>query len=44
MDEEIKLKKVGILCGGKYDKQLDSSRRIYAIDGLAPTLTTMGGG
>lgn len=43
MDEEIKLKKVGILCGGKYDKQIDTCRRIYGIDGLAPTLTTMGG-
>lgn len=42
--EEIKCKQAGLLCGGKWDKLHDISRRVYSADGLAPTVHTMGGG
>ena len=44
MDDEIKCKEVGMLSGGKWDKLHDISRRVYSVDGLAPTVHTMGGG
>ena len=36
--------KVGELTGGKWDKINESCRRVYDPDGIAPTLTTCGGG
>ena len=42
--EEVKCNQVGMLSGGKLDKLHDTNRRVYASDGLSPTLTTMGGG
>lgn len=42
--EEIKLTQVGIMSGGKWDKMNDCARRVYDENGLAPTITTMGGG
>lgn len=42
--EEIKCNQVGMLSGGKWDKLHDTNRRVYALDGLSPALTTMGGG
>lgn len=44
MEQELKCNQVGILSGGKWDKLHDTNRRVYASDGLSPTLTTMGGG
>lgn len=42
--ERIKCEEIGKLCGGKWDKLHDISRRVYGIDGLSPTLHTAGGG
>jgi hypothetical protein len=42
--EEIKCKQVGTLRGGKWDKLLESNRRVYSCEALAPTVTTCGGG
>lgn len=36
--------KVGEMTGGKWDKINESCRRVYDSDGIAPTLTTCGGG
>ena len=33
-----------MLSGGKWDKLHDISRRVYSVDGIAPTVHTMGGG
>ena len=41
IDELIK---VGEMTGGKWDKINESCRRVYDPDGIAPTLTTCGGG
>lgn len=41
---EIKMKCVGMLSGGKWDKQHDYARRVYDENGLAPSVTTCGGG
>lgn len=30
--------------GGKFDKTMDCTRRVYDTDGCAPTVTTCGGG
>lgn len=35
---------VATMQGGKWDKMNDSARRVYDEEGLAPTITTMGGG
>lgn len=42
--EEIKCKQVAILRGGKWDKCLESNRRVYSSNALSPTITTCGGG
>lgn len=42
--DRIKCEEIGKLCGGKWDKLHDISRRVYGIDGLSPTLHTAGGG
>lgn len=42
--EKIKCEEIGKLCGGKWDKLHDISRRVYGIDGLSPTVHTAGGG
>ena len=42
--EEIKCEQVGMLSGGKWDKLHDQSRRVYGVNGLAPTMYTCGGG
>lgn len=42
--EEITCKQVATLTGGKWDKMHDIAKRVYGIDGLAPTIHTMGGG
>lgn len=34
----------GTLSGGKWEKQQDHARRVYSDEGIAPTITTMGGG
>ena len=44
MAVELKCELVGRLCGGKWDKGFDISRRVYSVDGLAPTIHTCGGG
>lgn len=36
--------KVAELHGGKWDKIHENCRRVYSVEGLAPTITTMGGG
>lgn len=41
---KYKCKQVGSLQGGKWDKMHESSRRVYATDGLAPTQNTSQGG
>ena len=41
---EDELIKVGELAGGKWDKINESCRRVYDSDGIAPTVTTCGGG
>lgn len=40
----MKCKQVGIICGGKYEKLHDISRRVYSPCGIAPTIHTCGGG
>ncbi len=42
--EEIKCEQVGMSSGGKWDKLHDQSRRVYGVNGLAPTMHTCGGG
>lgn len=42
--EEIKCEQIGLLSGGKWDKMHDISRRVYSVEGVSPTLHTMGGG
>lgn len=37
-------KQIGTLSGGKWDRLHDISRRVYDVDGLAPTVHTAGGG
>lgn len=37
-------KQIGTLSGGRWDKLHDISRRVYDVDGLAPTVHTAGGG
>lgn len=44
MAAELKCELVGRLCGGKWDKGFDISRRVYSVEGLAPTIHTCGGG
>lgn len=44
MEQEIKCNHVGMLSGDKWDKLHDQSRRVYGIDGVAPTIHTCGGG
>lgn len=34
----------GTLNGGKWDKNLESNRRVYSMNGISPTITTCGGG
>lgn len=42
--EEIKCKQVATLRGGKWEKTYEESRRVYGVEGLAPTVHTQGGG
>ena len=35
---------VGTLTGDKWDKMIDSSRRVYSDEGISPTVHTCGGG
>lgn len=42
--EEIKCKQVATLRGGKWEKTYEESRRVYGVDGIAPTVHTQGGG
>lgn len=42
--EEIKCEQIGMLIGGKWDKLHEQSRRVYGVNGLAPTMHTCGGG
>ena len=42
--EKIKCEEIGKLCGGKWDKLHDISRRVYGVDGISPTVHTAGGG
>jgi DNA (cytosine-5)-methyltransferase 1 len=37
-------KQAGILVGGKWDKMMDVSRRVYSTETIEPTLHTCGGG
>lgn len=37
-------KQIATLSGGKWERLLDSSRRVYSPSGLCPTLTANGGG
>ena len=40
----MKCNQIGVLSGGVWDKMYEQSRRVYATDGLSPTLHTCGGG
>ena len=40
----LKCNEFGRLVGGKWENMYDQSRRVYATDGLSPTIHTMGGG
>lgn len=42
--EEIKCNQVATLRGGKWEKTYEESRRVYGVDGIAPTVHTQGGG
>lgn len=42
--EETKCEQVGMLSGGKWDRLHEQSRRVYGVNGLAPTIHTCGGG
>lgn len=44
MTVDLNCKLLGRLCGGKWDKSYDISRRVYSVEGLAPTIHTCGGG
>ena len=33
-----------VLQGGKWDKIYENCRRVYSVDGIAPTIPTCGGG
>lgn len=41
---EIKCRCIGLLTGGKWDKVLESNRRVYDAEYIAPTITCCGGG
>lgn len=36
--------KIGDLRDGKWEKNLESNKRVYSVNGVSPTLTTCGGG
>lgn len=40
----MKCKHIGNLTGGKYDNLLDSNKRVYSTEYIAPTITTCNGG
>lgn len=40
----MKCNQIGVLSGGVWDRMYEQSRRVYATDGLSPTLHTCGGG
>jgi DNA (cytosine-5)-methyltransferase 1 len=40
----MKCNQIGVLSGGVWDKMYEQFRRVYATDGLSPTLHTCGGG
>lgn len=40
----MQCKQLGVLVGGKWDKMMDVSRRVYSAETIAPTLHTCGGG
>ena len=40
----MQCKQLGVLVGGKWDKMMDVSRRVYSTETIAPTLHTCGGG
>ena len=42
--QEVKCNQVATLCGGKLEKTYEESRRVYGVDGIAPTVHTQGGG
>jgi DNA (cytosine-5)-methyltransferase 1 len=42
--KDPKCVQVGKVAGGKWDKMHDISRRVYSIDGIAPTIHCAGGG
>ena len=41
--QEVKCNQVATLCGGKWEKTYEESRRVYGVDGIAPTVHTQGG-
>lgn len=41
---EPKCIQIGTLTGDKWDKMIDSSRRVYSDEGISPTVHTCGGG
>lgn len=44
MNKEVKTIVEGMLSGGKWQNMHEQSRRVYSVDGIAPTLHTCGGG
>ena len=42
--EKNKIKKIGEMTGGVWDKRYNCTKGVYSINGLCPTLTTFGGG
>lgn len=41
---DMTCKQVATLTGGKWDKCLESNRRVYSTENVSPTITTCGGG
>ena len=44
LTNEPKCVQVGSLCGGKWDKMHEQSRRVYSVGGICPTIPTSCGG
>lgn len=42
--KQMGCRKVGILCGGRWDHKYDESRRVWDADAVSPTITTQSGG
>lgn len=41
--EELNCMKIATLSGGKWESAIESNRRVYSAEAIAPTVTTCGG-